>query len=228
MTPLTRLGGFKVLKDADLISLAFRQNSEFLPSKFFEAISKEKISLPYITCVDRGHSCCLNIMVDSSNGMRTSQLIEERFGKIFTHTPKSIILSVFPHKNNPEITGTLLELFDQETLEPDALANSPSAISAALREEFLGRASKALFGPFNFSSYRTPADWKLAQEGKEMLYKEVVASYQEQRPKIYVLECQEALELGDEIIVMRDGEVTARFDTSVETPTALDLLEKMV
>ncbi|TXR52657.1 sugar ABC transporter ATP-binding protein [Quadrisphaera setariae] len=39
---------------------------------------------------------------------------------------------------------------------------------------------------------------------------------------------EEALELGDEIIVMRDGEVTARFDTSVETPTALDLLEKMV
>jgi len=39
---------------------------------------------------------------------------------------------------------------------------------------------------------------------------------------------EEALELGDEIIVMRDGEVTARFDTSRETPTALDLLEKMV
>jgi hypothetical protein len=27
---------------------------------------------------------------------------------------------------------------------------------------------------------------------------------------------------------MRDGEVTARFDLSTETPTALDLLEKMV
>ena len=39
---------------------------------------------------------------------------------------------------------------------------------------------------------------------------------------------EEALEMGDEILVMRDGEVTARFDLSVETPTALDLLEKMV
>ena len=39
---------------------------------------------------------------------------------------------------------------------------------------------------------------------------------------------EEALEMGDEILVMRDGEVTARFDLSVETPTALNLLEKMV
>ena len=39
---------------------------------------------------------------------------------------------------------------------------------------------------------------------------------------------EEALEMADEILVMRDGLVTARFDLSVETPTSLDLLEKMV
>ena len=39
---------------------------------------------------------------------------------------------------------------------------------------------------------------------------------------------QEALEMADEILVMRDGEVTARFDLAVEAPTALNLLEKMV
>jgi ribose transport system ATP-binding protein len=39
---------------------------------------------------------------------------------------------------------------------------------------------------------------------------------------------EEALELGDEILVMRDGYVTARFDMARETPTSLDLLEKMV
>jgi ribose transport system ATP-binding protein len=39
---------------------------------------------------------------------------------------------------------------------------------------------------------------------------------------------EEALEMGDEIIVMRDGEVTARFDLSEDHPTALDLLERMV
>jgi ribose transport system ATP-binding protein len=39
---------------------------------------------------------------------------------------------------------------------------------------------------------------------------------------------EEALHMGDEILVMRDGEVTARFDLAVEAPTVIDLLEKMV
>lgn len=39
---------------------------------------------------------------------------------------------------------------------------------------------------------------------------------------------EEALEMADEVLVMRDGEVTARFDLSVDSPTSLDLLEKMV
>ncbi len=39
---------------------------------------------------------------------------------------------------------------------------------------------------------------------------------------------EEALDMGDDIIVMRDGEVTARFNLTVDTPTTLDLLEKMV
>jgi ribose transport system ATP-binding protein len=39
---------------------------------------------------------------------------------------------------------------------------------------------------------------------------------------------EEALNMGDEILVMRDGEVTARFDLATEAPTAIDLLERMV
>jgi ribose transport system ATP-binding protein len=39
---------------------------------------------------------------------------------------------------------------------------------------------------------------------------------------------EEALELGHDILVMRDGEVSARFDLSYDTPTTRDLLEKMV
>jgi ribose transport system ATP-binding protein len=39
---------------------------------------------------------------------------------------------------------------------------------------------------------------------------------------------EEAVEMGDEIIVMRDGEVTARYDLAVDTPSTVDLLAKMV
>ena len=64
-----------------------------------------------------------------------------------------------------------------------------------VEEESLLQASSALFGPFAFGAYRTPADWTLAQKGKEKLYKEVVASYQEKRPKVYGLEYQDRQEL---------------------------------
>lgn len=39
---------------------------------------------------------------------------------------------------------------------------------------------------------------------------------------------EEALDLGHEIIVMRDGAISARFDRAEDDPTTLDLLEKMV
>ena len=39
---------------------------------------------------------------------------------------------------------------------------------------------------------------------------------------------EEALDHADDILVMRDGEVTARFDVALDNPTTLDLLEKMV
>ena len=39
---------------------------------------------------------------------------------------------------------------------------------------------------------------------------------------------EEALDLGDDILVMRDSEVTARLDTIRDNPTSLDLLDKMV
>jgi aspartokinase len=195
MTPSAKLGGFKILKDVVRLSLVASNQTPYFPIELCHLIAKEKINLPYITCVNEGHWWGLNIMVDSANGVRTSQLIENAFGKIFTRDSESVILSIFPHKNNPEITGTLFEVFDQEEIDPDAFANSPSAISVVLKRDMISKASNALFEPFRFSAYRTPADWKLAQKGKEQLYKEVVASYQEKRPKVYGLECQGGQEL---------------------------------
>jgi aspartokinase len=187
MKPSSSLGGFKILKDIVRISLISPKQIEYFPVKLCQALAGEKINMPYITCVKDDRSWGVNMAVDATNGQKTSQLLTQRFGKIFPGIQRSAIISIFPHKNNPEITGSLLDLLGQGTFMPDALANSPSAISLVLKEDLLSRASNALFGPFSFSAYRTPADWKLAQKGKEQLYKEVVASYQEQRPKVYGL-----------------------------------------
>jgi hypothetical protein len=138
-------------------------------------------------------------MVDMGNEKSICRLAANDFGKIHAHVCWCAILSVFPHRKDPEITGTLLEVLVQTGVEPDALAHSPSAVSVVLKEDWLSRASDALFEPFSFGTYRTPADWKLAQKGKEELYREVVASYQEGRPKVYGLDCLE----GQEFLKLR-------------------------
>ena len=191
MTPSKRLGGFKVLKDVVRISLVSPEQMDHFPLKLCQVIAEAKINLPFITCVHNGDVWGINISVDVLENRRISSLIEDTFGKVLFHNTESTILSVFPHKSNPEVAGKLFEIFGLEGFEPEALANSPSAISIVLKKEILNRASSALFGPFSFGAYRTPADWKLAQKGKEQLYKEVVASYQEQRPKVYGLQYQE-------------------------------------
>ena len=191
MSPPEKLGGFKVLKDVTLISLFSPKQTNDFPSRFFSVIADKKINLPYATCVFDDRAWGVNIAVEARDAATALGLIEDAFEKKSAHHPDSTILSVFPHKKNPEITGSLFEAFGREGVEADALANSPSAISIILNENVLNKASSALFGPFSFSAYRTPADWKLAQKGKEQLYKEVVASYQEQRPKIYGLEYQD-------------------------------------
>jgi aspartokinase len=199
MTESTRLGGFKVLKDVIRISLFPPRELVRFPQRLFAILAENRINLPYLTILcDRG-SWSLNIIVDVSDHQRATSLIEERFGRFSALSSRSAILSLFPHRRNPEVSGKLFEAFDQQGLDPDAMANSPSAISVVVKEELLQTASLALFEPFSFSAYRTPEDWKLAQEGKEELYKEVVASYQEKRPGVYGLEYQE----GQELIQLR-------------------------
>lgn len=187
MTSSANLGGFKVLKDVVCFSLVSEEGNEYFPAELCQAVAREHINLPYITCLPQGRSWGLSIMVDAGDEAGVSRLIRRVFGSRVVRKTHSVILSIFPHKNNPWITGVLFEALGREGLEPEAMANSPAAISLVLEKDLLEKASSTLFGPFSFSAYRTPDDWKLAQRGRETLYREVVASYQERRPKVYGL-----------------------------------------
>jgi aspartokinase len=204
MTALPVLGGFKILKDVVRISTIASPEDKAFPAGFFRAIAAEKINLPYLTAVYNGRAWGLIAVVEAPDGDRTLQFIRTAFGNMFQADPRNAVLSLFPHKNNPAVAGTLFETLAGRGLECEALANSPSAVSVVLKEEFLAPASDALFGPFSFSAYRTPSDWKLAQKGKEKLYKEVVASYQEKRPKVYGLNYRDKQDLVT-IDVAREG-----------------------
>jgi aspartokinase len=205
MAPSVTLGGFKVLKDAIWFSMSSPAEEANFPARFCSLVAQEKINLPFLTCIREGRAWCLNTLVDAADEKKISTLIEQVFGRIFSRKSESIILSIFPHKHNPWIIGTFLETLGREGLRPEALANSPAAISVVMRKELLPKAGKALFGPFRFSAYRTTDDWKLVQRGRETLYKEVVASYQERRPRVYGLRYRE----GQECVYTRfeDGRV---------------------
>ena len=140
MTPQARLGGFKILKDVARISLDAPIQKKNFPARIFQQIAQAKINLPFISAVNDGRSWGLNIMVDSAQGATTSQIIEQEFGKILTNATESAVLSIFPHKSDPTITGSLLEVFDQEGIDPDGYANSPSAISVVLKRGIVKKA----------------------------------------------------------------------------------------
>lgn len=199
MTDSARLGGFKVLKNAARISLVSPRGKDYFPLALFRSIAENKINLPYLTIVSHQGMWGINLVVDGADEERAALLIRGQFGKTPPSVVRSAVISVFPHKRNPEISGKLLHAFDRQGVEPDALASSPSAISVVVQEERLPEASNALFEPFSFGAYRTPEDWKLAQRGKEKVFKEVVASYQEKKPGVYGLEYeldQELVQVG--------------------------------
>ena len=148
MAPSARLGGFKILKDVVRISPVFSSGNPIFPVGLFQVIAEEKINLPFVTCLNENRTWGFHLAVDASESLRAAKAIHQNFGPVFSQSSNSVILSIFPHKRDPEIIGLLFETFDPGVLDPDALANSPSAISIILKEECLSRASQALFAPF--------------------------------------------------------------------------------
>jgi len=207
MAHQTRLGGFKLLNDVVSISLVEPDRDRGFPAEFCRLLAGERINLLFLTCGNREGVWGLDIVTDPDNASKALKLIKENFSKTNHDTLSGAVLSLFPHKSDPEITAALLNVFGKEGIEPNALAYSNSAISAVLHKEIIDKATKSLFEPFSFSAYRTPADWKLTQKGKEQLYKEVVASYQEKQPKVYALEWQDGQELLRIRLNWRDLEV---------------------
>ncbi len=195
MSSQTRLGGFKVLKDVAWLSLTDPGKNGRFPAELCHLLAREKLNLLFLACGKQDQAWGLNIAVDFYNLKKVLGLIENKSDNIDHIVNKSVILSLFPHKSDPKVTGALLNVLGESEIEPKAMAYSSSAISVVLPEDALGKTTEALFEPFQFGPYRTSSDWKLAQKGKEKVFKEIVASYQEKRPKVYSLDWQAPQEL---------------------------------
>ena len=183
-----RLGGFKILKDIRWTSVVSPMGGKGFAGDVCRRFSEEKINLPLLACGRADIIPAVRFAVEAAYAEKALSILKARFPDAIFEQKDARVLSVFPHRNDPEIVGAILRILVQKEIFPLGLINSPSAISIVLDSEQLDRTAAALFEPFRFSAYQTPADWKLAQKGKEQLFKEVIASYQEKKPKVYALE----------------------------------------
>ncbi len=195
MSPRTRLGGFKILDNVVWISLLHPGEDPGFPAALCGRLAREKVNLAFLTCENREEAWRLNLAAEPDGAEKAAAATKAAFPGIRADGSTSGILSLFPHRSDPGITSALLDLFDRKGIQAEAMAHSNSAISVILRDAVLDMTAGALFEVFCFGAYRTPADWRLARKGKEQLYREVVASYQEKQPKVYALEWYERQEL---------------------------------
>jgi len=220
-----RLGGFKVLKEMGEISLIYPKGNDRRLMELLRNFAERKINIPFLIYDNQQKTVGLHITVEAGKNRETARLAGNFPGQQSPKNEKAAILSVFPHRNDPHVAAALLQAFGEKNISLHALAHSQSAISAVLKESALNRAAGALFEPFQFGAYRTPADWRLAQEGKEELHKEIMASYQEMKPRVYCLEWQDNLTLF-QIIFQRSyyGAMGLAFEDLAETGFHLSFL----
>jgi aspartokinase len=195
MLSQTRLGGFKILNEAACVSLVCGDGALRGPSACCRALAEGRINLNYLSCATHDQAWGIDVVVSSRDAEETAARIRSCPESLQVQVRRASILSVFPHRSDPAVAGELMNALFRAEVRPEALANSPSAVSVVLSESDVERAAEALFDPFQFSAYRTPSDWRMSLAGKEQLFKEVVASYQEKKPKVYFLEWQENREL---------------------------------
>lgn len=103
-------------------------------------------------------------------------------GKLLTDIS---VISIFPHDQKPNVTGSLMVALAEKGIRPYGLASSPSAMTVLVASSDFEEAIYGLFEVFEFPTYSSPLDWHAAYRGQEELLSEIVCSYQEEIIKVY-------------------------------------------
>lgn len=189
------LGGFKILDQVLWTPLAETGLDGSQGRGFCHLLSTREVNLPFLTLERSGPQTYWNIVFGSEDAPHADKILPDHILCGGRSAVPGAVLSLFPHRNDPVVAGRLIQAFAHASLWPYVLAFSPSALSVVLPAASVQQATEAVFGPFCFGAYHTPVDWRLAQQGKEALFKEVVASFRERRPKVYGLRWADNLHL---------------------------------
>jgi aspartokinase len=106
-------------------------------------------------------------------------------------------ISIFPHDQRPEVTGSLVAVFDVNAIEPCAFASSPSAVTVVVCSSDFHVMMEKLFGSFSFPDGGSYLEWRAVRRMDEQLLSEVRCSYSEHIITIYGIARQTGLDLWD-------------------------------
>ena len=196
---IIKLRGLKLLEGGAQMA-SFHPYSENLPAAgVCSLLARNKINITFLAHVsaDERAGCTTALCTEGSVGRVSASLIAARGGRSGRVNLNDDVstLSVFPHEQQPHVTGKLLEAFAGKEITLLGLASSPSAVSAVIFSADTKATINACFNAFEFPAYRVPADWHAAYEGKEELFRKTIASYEEKVIRIYGLVQQPDLDL---------------------------------
>lgn len=195
MNDSARLGGFTVIEGLAWASLAHRAPGNRFAAGLCRLLALERINLPFLSCRTTEHGCTVDMAVNEDLWDKAAVLIEENFEAIYLHLEKrSVIASIFPHNRNSSIAAGMLRLTAAACIDRYAVSQSTSALSILVGAGSLPSIAEAVFKHFLFSAYRTAREWK-SRRTRMPVSKEIVASYQEKRPKVYSLDWYEPMDL---------------------------------
>jgi len=191
-----KLGGFKLLQRGAQVAALLPTAEPCTVGAVCSPLAESKINLTLLTyvCLHEYKWRSAAFCTEGSAGAASASLLGEQFSRVAL-SEDVCTLSIFPHNNEPSITGTLLNTVTAQGIPVRGLASSPSAMSIIIPREHSELAIASLFRPFHFPSYRSPADWHAAYDGQQDRLEEIVARYQEQVIRIYGVVARRELDL---------------------------------
>lgn len=203
-----RLGGLKILDGRAYVAALFRDTARPLGARCLSLIVADQINLSLLTQLvhqekqEQLIAFCTETAVGHQSFSLLRSLAADRFS--MSISLDTSILSIFPHDKKPQVVAALFEALHRSDTHLQGVASSPSAISVVLSSVNRHKAVKAVFEPFEFPSYGSPLEWHAAYSGRNHVFREVIASYEEKVIKIYGFVTQTELELWFVTVTFRE------------------------
>jgi aspartokinase len=189
-----RLGGIKVVEGRSFLSSFCNPGEEALADICYR-FAAEGINISLLTHLsgDSDRGTITSICMEDRRTLSSYLLLKLDLANTVRLQADINILSVFPHDERAEVSGTFFRSLAGGGVLPLGFVSSPSAISVVISSADARNAIDGLFNIFELPTYKSPLDWFAAYQGKEHVFKEIICSYQEEVIKVYNLMCRRRL-----------------------------------